>query len=161
MSDNDSQDPNIPGAIRIDLSELYSQEELQNMSDEQMNAIVVQVLCSMADEAVIEATEFSQEMGGAQTQTQSRTSTQITYPNRYNVIFLNDDFTPMDFVIQLLVEIFNKSIDQAQDLTLAIHNEGSAVVGTYSKEIADQKTHEAVIACQHSGHPLEILCEPM
>lgn len=145
----------------IDLSELYSQEELQNMSDEQMNAIVVQVLCSMADEAVIEATEFSQEMGGAQTQTQSRTSTQITYPNRYNVIFLNDDFTPMDFVIQLLVEIFNKSIDQAQDLTLAIHNEGSAVVGTYSKEIADQKTHEAVIACQHSGHPPEILCEPM
>lgn len=95
----------------------------------------------------------------AQTKTEIRAQTTITYPNRYNVVFWNDDFTPMDFVIQLLVEVFNKSLDQASDITMEIHNNGKAVAGTYSKEIAEQKTHEASVITRHSGHPLNITCE--
>jgi ATP-dependent Clp protease adaptor protein ClpS len=95
----------------------------------------------------------------AQTKTAVRTQSTITYPNRYNVVLWNDDFTPMDFVIQLLVEVFNKSLDHAADITMEIHNNGKAVAGVYSKEIAEQKTHEAAVITRHSGHPLTITCE--
>ena len=152
------QDPkkSKSGAIHINLNSLFTPKEIAELSDSDLNNLVVQILASMDEEQ-----SGLDILNGSQTQTQSRTDTEITYPRRYNVIFLNDDYTPMDFVIQLLVEIFNKNIDQAQEITMAIHNEGSAVVGTYSKEIAEQKTHEAVLACQHSGHPLEVVCEPM
>jgi ATP-dependent Clp protease adaptor protein ClpS len=95
-----------------------------------------------------------------QTATRERSQTQIQYPTRYKVIFMNDDFTPMDFVIQLLVEIFNKSIDDAHLITMEIHNTGSGIAGVYSLEVAEQKTHEALIMCKHVGHPLEIVYEP-
>lgn len=96
-----------------------------------------------------------------QTATRERTQTQIQYPNRYKVVFLNDDFTPMDFVIQLLVEVFNKSLDDAHAVTMEIHNSGSGVAGIYSLEVAEQKTHEALVLCKHAGHPLEIIYEPV
>mgnify|MGYP000025700055 CR=1 FL=1 len=94
-----------------------------------------------------------------QTKTEIRTQAGISYPNRYNVVIWNDDFTPMEFVIQLLVEVFNRSLDQASDITMEIHQSGKAVAGTYSKEIAEQKSHEANLIARHSGHPLSITCE--
>ena len=94
-----------------------------------------------------------------QTKTEIRTQVGISYPNRYNVVIWNDDFTPMDFVIQLLVEVFNRSLEQASDITMEIHTNGKAVAGTYSKEIAEQKSHEATVITRHSGHPLSITCE--
>lgn len=106
------------------------------------------------------STTVSQQQS-PQTQTQERTHTQIQYPVRYKVVFLNDDFTPMDFVIQLLVEIFNKTLDQAHDITMEIHNTSSGIAGVYSLEIAEQKTHEALVLCKHAGHPLEIIYEPV
>lgn len=96
----------------------------------------------------------------AQTQTQIRTQANLSYPKRFNVIIWNDDFTPMEFVIQLLVEVFNKTVEQSSDITLEIHNEGKAVAGVYSKEIAEQKAHEATVISRHSGHPLSLSCEP-
>jgi ATP-dependent Clp protease adaptor protein ClpS len=92
----------------------------------------------------------------SKSQTTSKEKIDITYPQRYAVIFHNDDFTPMDFVIQLLIEIFNKDIDQATDVTMKIHTEGKATAGVYSYEIAEQKTHEANIVTRHHGHPLKI-----
>lgn len=108
----------------------------------------------------LEGAEKLSQGESPQTQTQERTQTQIQYPARYKVVFLNDDFTPMDFVIQLLVEIFNKGINEAHDITMEIHDSGSGIVGVYSLEIAEQKTHEALILCKHAGHPLEIIYEP-
>ena len=57
-----------------------------------------------------------------------------TEPEKYRVILLNDDVTPMDFVINILVSIFKHSTDTAKDLTLKIHKEGSAIVGVYTYE---------------------------
>jgi ATP-dependent Clp protease adaptor protein ClpS len=74
-------------------------------------------------------------------------------------VFLNDDFTPMEFVIQLLIEVFNKDISQAKDVTLAIHNDGRGVAGTYNFEIAEQKVHESTLLSRHHGHPLKIIME--
>lgn len=89
----------------------------------------------------------------------SKSKTDIKYPDRYNVVFVNDDYTPMDFVIHLLIEIFNKSINQAKDITLTIHQEGRAIAGTYNFEIGEQKVQEATMISRHNGHPLQIILE--
>ena len=97
----------------------------------------------------------------AQTKTAQRTATDITFPKRCNVIFLNDDFTPMPFVIHLLIEVFNKDIEEAQNITMQIHDAGKSIVATYSLEIAEQKVHEATVVSRHSGHPLQIITEEL
>lgn len=78
----------------------------------------------------------------------------IDLPSRYNVIFINDDQTPIDWVIELLIEIFRHKETSAQELTLKIHNEGSAIVGIYHYEIAEQKLYETVKLSRDQGFPL-------
>lgn len=83
----------------------------------------------------------------------------IAEPKRYKIIFLNDDKTPIDFVIELLISIFRHTEATAKDITLAVHNDGSAVVGIYTYEIAEQKTIEATQVCRQHGFPLQIRIE--
>lgn len=80
----------------------------------------------------------------------------ITEPSKYKVLFLNDDHTPIDFVIELMMLVFKHTQDTAKDLTLKVHNEGSAVVGVYSYEIAEQKGLEATQLARQAGFPLQI-----
>jgi len=80
-------------------------------------------------------------------------------PSKYNVIMLNDDATPMEWVIGVLKEIFKHSTADSEALTMKIHNEGSAVVGTYKYEVAEQKSIEAVNASRNHGFPLQIKVE--
>ena len=80
-------------------------------------------------------------------------------PNLYKVIMLNDDVTPMDFVISLIVELFKHSEVTARTITMKIHEEGSGVVGTYSYEIAEQKSTEAINLSRDNGFPLRIRIE--
>lgn len=80
-------------------------------------------------------------------------------PKLWKVVFLNDDKTPMEFVIELLTSIFKHSEESAKNLTLEIHNTGSAVVGIYSHEIAEQKGIEATAIARANGHPLQINIE--
>lgn len=94
------------------------------------------------------------------TKSSQKELSQIKYPARYNVVFLNDDHTPMEFVIHLLVEVFNKNIAQAKDITLKIHNDGRCIVASYHYEIAEQKAQEASVISRHNGHPLQIIVEP-
>ena len=56
----------------------------------------------------------------------------ISEPKRYKVLFLNDDKTPIDFVIELLLTVFKHSRESAEQITLTVHNDGSAVVGVYT-----------------------------
>lgn len=83
----------------------------------------------------------------------------ITEPDRYSVVFLNDDLTPMDFVIDVLVNVFKHTHDTAKNLTMQIHEDGSAVVGVYTFEIAEQKGVEATTLSRASGFPLQIKVE--
>lgn len=80
----------------------------------------------------------------------------ISEPKKYKVLFLNDDKTPIEFVIEILMSIFKHSEETSRDLTLKIHNEGSAVVGIYVYEIAEQKGVEATQAARSAGFPLQI-----
>jgi ATP-dependent Clp protease adaptor protein ClpS len=83
----------------------------------------------------------------------------IAEPKRYKVVFLNDDKTPIEFVIELLVSLFRHSEETAKDITLAVHNEGSAVAGIYTYEIAEQKTIESTTLSRQHGFPLQIRIE--
>jgi len=80
-------------------------------------------------------------------------------PKNYHVILLNDEVTPMDFVIEILVKIFKHKPETAKDLTIKIHNEGSAVCGVYTYEIAEQKGTEATNESRSRGFPLQVKIE--
>lgn len=82
-----------------------------------------------------------------------------SFPNTYHVILLNDDTTPIEWVVEVLSSIFKHSDVSAESLTLEIHNEGSAVVGTYQYEIAEQKAIETTNLSRDKGFPLQVKVE--
>lgn len=83
----------------------------------------------------------------------------IEEPKKYKVIMLNDDSTPMDWVIEILEKIFKHSLSTAQKIMLEIHNNGSAVAGVYSYELAEQKVIETTTASRNQGFPLQLQLE--
>ena len=80
-------------------------------------------------------------------------------PLRYKVVLLNDDQTPVEWVIKVLTDIFKHTNDTAEKITLTIHNEGSGIAGIYTYEIAEQKTIEATTESRNHGFPLQIKLE--
>lgn len=85
--------------------------------------------------------------------------TKIEPPRLWKVVLLNDNKTPMEFVIELLGKIFKHSESRAKDITLEIHNTGSGVAGIYSYEIAEHKSIEATHIARSNGFPLKIQLE--
>lgn len=92
---------------------------------------------------------------------ETKTKQKAKRPSMYNVILLNDDFTPMDFVTQLLVELFDKSYEAAMSIMLEVHKSGRGIAGTYSKEIANEKSSDANRAASYHGYPLRTIVEEM
>jgi len=86
-------------------------------------------------------------------------ATRIKEPPKYKVILVNDDYTPVDFVIALLMTIFKHDETSAAKITLKIHNEGSGVAGIYTYEIAEQKAVDATNIARNNQHPLVIKVE--
>ena len=84
---------------------------------------------------------------------------EIKQPKRYKVVFLNDDTTPMEFVIEVLMNIYKHSEETARDITMTIHNEGAGVVGIYTYEIAEQKAVETTTLARNHGFSLKIKVE--
>lgn len=85
------------------------------------------------------------------------TKPKIKRPSLYRVVMLNDDFTPMDFVVSLLQSFFDKTMQEATEIMLQIHQTGVGVCGVYTYEIAEMKTSQVVEAARRSQHPLR--CE--
>lgn len=77
----------------------------------------------------------------------------------YNVVMHNDDVTTMDFVVHILVSIFRKSPQDAETLMLKVDREGSAVAGTYYKDIAESKKNKATAEARKNGFPLLLTIE--
>lgn len=77
-------------------------------------------------------------------------------PSMYNVIMHNDDVTTMEFVVMVLERVFKKNADAAETIMLKIHNEGSAVVGTYHKDIAESKAKYTMALARQQGFPLKL-----
>ena len=98
-------------------------------------------------------------MPGTDIQLDEKVKVTITEPKRWKVIFLNDQATPMDFVVGLLVEIFHHTEATAREIMLAVHDTGSGIAGVYSFEIAEAKAVEATTLARANGFPLQIKLE--
>jgi ATP-dependent Clp protease adaptor protein ClpS len=83
----------------------------------------------------------------------------LLLPKLYRVILLNDDYTTFDFVIEILKTVFNKSEEEAINLTLKVDKEGSAVVGLYPYEIAQMKVNKTHQLARSAGYPLRAKIE--
>lgn len=88
-----------------------------------------------------------------------KTKLDIEEPGFYKVIFINDDVTPMEFVIELLQKVFKHDLEAAQKIMLTVHTEGSAIAGVYSYEIAEQKGVESTVLARNNGFPLQVKVE--
>ena len=80
-------------------------------------------------------------------------------PSMWNIVFYNDDFTPMDFVEFVLKTVFHRSVLDALALTLAVHTKGKGIAGTYTFEIAEQKQCEVLLMAKVEEHPLRVEVE--
>lgn len=96
----------------------------------------------------------------ADTQTRTKTNTDLREPPMYKVIYLNDNQTAIDFVIESLIEHFDYTPTTAERITLDIHESGAAVVAVLPYEIAEQKGIEITVAARSEGYPLQIKLEP-
>jgi ATP-dependent Clp protease adaptor protein ClpS len=82
-------------------------------------------------------------------------------PQMYQVVMLNDDYTPMEFVVVVIQEFFNKDRETATQIMLKIHLDGKGICGVYSRDIAATKVEQVQEAARQAGHPLQCLCEPV
>ena len=84
---------------------------------------------------------------------------EVEKPPKYNVFLLNDDYTPMDFVVEVLCRFFNKTPEQATEIMLAIHYKGKALCGTYTADIAETKVDHVNRYSLENEHPLQSVIE--
>jgi ATP-dependent Clp protease adaptor protein ClpS len=80
-------------------------------------------------------------------------------PSLYQVVLLNDDYTPMEFVVMVLQQYFQRDLDTATHIMLKIHHEGRGVCGVYPKDIAASKVELVLTAARRHGHPLQCIME--
>ena len=94
-----------------------------------------------------------------QGETREKTKINIREPKHYKVIMHNDDFTPMEFVVEILIAVFRKELQEAERLMMMVHENGRAVVGSYSYDIAVTKVREASDWAQEEGYPFRMTVE--
>ena len=85
---------------------------------------------------------------------------EVGLPPMYRVVLLNDDFTPMEFVVEILESVFNRSAAEATRIMLTVHRSGLGVAGVFSAEIAEAKTIKTLRFARESGYPLLCTTEP-
>jgi ATP-dependent Clp protease adaptor protein ClpS len=81
-------------------------------------------------------------------------------PAMYKVLLLNDDYTPMEFVVETIQRFFNKSREQATQIMLQVHTKGMGVCGVYPRDIAETKMNQVMKYARDSQHPLQCMIEP-
>jgi len=104
-------------------------------------------------------TASKQDNDDGDTSVVTKTRTVTKRPPLYKVLLLNDDYTPMDFVVYVLERFFGISSQQATDIMLTVHNKGIAVVGVFSFEIAETKVAQVMELAQRNQHPLQCTME--
>ncbi|NBW49844.1 MAG: ATP-dependent Clp protease adapter ClpS [Betaproteobacteria bacterium] len=90
-----------------------------------------------------------------------RLSQRVHPPSMYQVVMLNDDYTPMEFVVVVIQEFFGKDLEAATQIMLKIHLDGRGVCGVYPKDIAATKVDQVLEAAHKAGHPLKCVSEPV
>ncbi len=85
---------------------------------------------------------------------------ELKRPQLYKVILLNDDYTPMEFVIVVLERFFHKSREEATRIMLHVHQRGIGVCGLYTREVAETKVRQVMVFSADNQHPLQCTMEP-
>lgn len=96
---------------------------------------------------------------GIDTGTITRTRTKTKRPSLYRVLLLNDDYTPMEFVVLVLQDVFNKSREEAMKIMLHVHNQGVGECGIYPFEVAETKVTRVMDTARKNQHPLQCVME--
>lgn len=89
----------------------------------------------------------------------TRTRAKAKKPSMYKVLLLNDDYTPMEFVVMVLQRFFNMDIEQATQVMLHVHQQGVGVCGVFSYEVAETKVNQVMDAARQNQHPLQCTLE--
>lgn len=84
----------------------------------------------------------------------------VSRPKKYKVVFYNDDFTPMNLVTLILIQVFNKQAEEAKTIMMNVHKRGKGVAGVYSKQIAETKVETTKMYARGAGFPLHAQAEP-
>ena len=96
---------------------------------------------------------------GTGTNTITRTVEKTQKPSLYKVLMLNDDYTPMEFVVHILEAIFGMSMEEATNVMLMVHQKGVGVCGVFTYEIAESKVTETIDYARKNEHPLQCTLE--
>jgi ATP-dependent Clp protease adaptor protein ClpS len=80
-------------------------------------------------------------------------------PPMYKVLLLNDDYTPMEFVVYILQNIFNKNMEEATEIMMHVHRKGVGLCGVYTREVAETKVNQVLTAARQAEHPLQCTME--
>jgi ATP-dependent Clp protease adaptor protein ClpS len=97
--------------------------------------------------------------GGQGTVVAERKAVRVKPPALYQVVLLNDDYTPMEFVVMVLQHYFQRDLETATHIMLKIHHEGRGVCGVYPKDVAATKVELVLAAARRDGHPLQCIME--
>jgi ATP-dependent Clp protease adaptor protein ClpS len=97
--------------------------------------------------------------GGAGTAVVTKTKPRVKRPNMYRVLLLNDDYTPMEFVVHVLIRFFNKNQEDATRIMLHVHQNGVGECGVYTYEIAETKVTQVMDFARKHQHPLQCVME--
>jgi ATP-dependent Clp protease adaptor protein ClpS len=89
----------------------------------------------------------------------TRTRAQAKRPNMYRVLLLNDDYTPMEFVVSILQSFFNKNVEEATEIMLHVHRNGVGECGVFTYEIAETKVAQVMDHARKNQHPLQCIME--
>ncbi|MDR0455347.1 MAG: ATP-dependent Clp protease adaptor ClpS [Treponema sp.] len=95
------------------------------------------------------------------TKTREKATEKVKEPDEYRVILLNDHYTSMDFVVEVLMVIFHKNFEDANKIMLDVHKKGKGLVGLYSWDIAATKTEQVHRAARENEFPLRCIVEPV
>ena len=88
-----------------------------------------------------------------------RSRTKTKKPSLYKVLLLNDDYTPMEFVVDVLERFFGKTVEEASRIMLHVHQRGVGICGVYTYEVAETKVNLVMDFAQENGHPLQCTLE--
>lgn len=96
---------------------------------------------------------------GSGTAVATKTKPKVKRPSMYRVLLLNDDFTPMEFVVHVLMQFFHKSEEQATQIMLHVHHHGVGECGVYTYEVAETKVTQVMDFAREHQHPLQCVME--
>jgi ATP-dependent Clp protease adaptor protein ClpS len=97
--------------------------------------------------------------GGSKGEVATKTRTRTQRPSLYKVLLLNDDYTPMEFVVHVLERFFGKSREDATRIMLLVHHKGVGVCGVYTYEVAETKVSQVIEFARQNQHPLQCMME--